>query len=109
MEELEETIKEEILQDITVSDIRFFKKQMVSKKDFKGTVLFTKLWEAFDREIHWREQEAINEMKRILEAGEGDSVKTHMLMDDTFALQRLDDIRCGQKDMINDICLELLS
>lgn len=108
MEELEETIKNEVLKDITANDVLEFKKHPYAKKDFPGTEVFNKLWYAFDRELNWREKVVIDEIKRVLDDYDDDIRNTKLLSDDILELQRLDDIRMGKDDMLEDICLEIM-
>ena len=108
MEDLEETIKSDMLQDISAGDVLAFKKHPYTRKDFPKTEVFNKLWYAFDRELNWREKVIIDEIKRTLGAYEDDVRNTHLLSNNVTALQRLDDIRSGKQEIIEDICLDIL-
>ena len=107
MDKLQEEIREKILQDITASDVLEFRKKPYTKKDFPRTELFNKLWYSLERELNWREHKLIEDMRHLLDCFEEDR-NTKELSDGVLRLQNIGDLRNTERDILQDICLDLL-
>lgn len=108
MEELEEEIKEQILQDVTANDVLEFRRHQYVRSDFPKTELFNKLWYSLEREINWREQKSVNDMRAVLDEFINDVRDTQKLKSLVFDLCEIEDLRGQEDQIVEDICLDIL-
>ena len=108
MDELEQEIKERILHDVTANDVLEFRKHPYTKRDFPKTELFNKLWYSLERELNWRENRSIEEMREVLDAFVNDVRDTNKLRSILFDLCEIEDLRVKEDAILEDICLDIL-
>lgn len=108
MDELQEEIKEKILQDVTASDVLEFRKHPYTRKDFPKTELFNKLWYSIERELNWREKKSIENMRAVLDEFMNEVRDTQKLKNIIFDLCDIEDLRGKEDIILENICLDIL-